>query len=364
MSKTSLSLPFRTLCFIRHISPRNFLGFIMLTFLTACGSGSDGREGPVGGGGQNEPEEPKFTLEPRATKQFFFSWPDEGPEISYRLLEDPDGHSGYTLIATMPKGVTEYSHEVFLPQRVNARYILEACNNLDCSTSGTLAVSGTLTEAVGYLKPSNADEDLHWFGDAVSLSTDGTTLAVAAGDSWDSGAVYVYIRDGDDWIEEGYLEISNSGFHSFDRAVSLSGDGNTLTVSAIGAVLVFTRSAGDWAKQAHVEASNTNRDVFFGPSLSLSANGDTLAVGAYRDSSNATGIDGDQNDNSAEWSGAVYIFARNESDWTQQAYIKASNTNGNDRFGYSASLSANGDTLAVGAIGESSSSRRPGRQLS
>lgn len=86
--------------------------------------------------------------------------------------------------------------------------------------------------------------------------------------------------------------------------------------------------------------------------MSISAIGDTLAVGAVGESSSSTGVNGDQGDNSAEGSGAVYVFTRNENDWTEQAYVKASNTTNNNNFGTSVSLSASGDTLAVGAKGE------------
>ena len=59
-----------------------------------------------------------------------------------------------------------------------------------------------------------------------------------------------------------------------------------------------------------------------------------------------------QNDNSASFSGAAYVFQRSGETWTQQAYLKASNTDAHDLFGSSVALS--GDTLAVGAPAEDS----------
>ena len=47
----------------------------------------------------------------------------------------------------------------------------------------------------------------------------------------------------------------------------------------------------------------------------------------------ATGIDGNQADNSAPDSGAVYVFTRAGGVWSQQAYVKASNTEAGDEFG-------------------------------
>ncbi|HKC86788.1 MAG TPA: integrin, partial [Blastocatellia bacterium] len=80
-------------------------------------------------------------------------------------------------------------------------------------------------------------------------------------------------------------------------------------------------------------------------------------VGAIGEDSGATGINGDQNDNSKPGSGAVYIFVRNGTTWTQQAYVKTSNSNNNDLFGYSVGLSADGNTMAASAYDEGSSAR-------
>ena len=247
------------------------------------------------------------------------------------------------------------------------------------------------TEAIGYIKASNTGTD-DAFGSPVTLSADGNTLAVGAfedssaiginGDQADnssqlSGAVYVFTRTGSVWEQQAYIKASNTNdFDRFGRSVSLSADGNTLAVGATdegssatgingdqndnaaeaaGAVYVFVRSESEWEQQAYIKASNTDVRDFFGSSVSLSADGNTLAVGAASEGSNATGINGDQTNNLIRFSGAVYVFARNGPVWEQQAYIKASNTNDSDRFGSSVTLSADGNTLAVGATGEESS---------
>lgn len=110
--------------------------------------------------------------------------------------------------------------------------------------------------------------------------------------------------------------------------------------------------AGAVAEAAYVKASNTEGDDWFGHSVSLSAAGNTLAVGAHREDSSTTGVNGDQTDNSDTNSGAVYIFERASTTWVQQAYLKASDTGAHDLFGWSVSLSASGDTMAVGAWSE------------
>ena len=124
--------------------------------------------------------------------------------------------------------------------------------------------------------------------------------------------------------------------------------GIRLTFDADGARYPIT--VDPIAQQAYLKASNTDAGDRFGYSVAIS--GDTVVVGAPGESSNATGIGGDQADNSASEAGAAYVFVRNGVSWTQQAYLKASNTNAGDEFGYSVTVS--GDTVIVGAYGEAS----------
>jgi hypothetical protein len=104
----------------------------------------------------------------------------------------------------------------------------------------------------------------------------------------------------------------------------------------------------------YMKAFNTNEHDNFGFGIAISGDGSTIAVGALTESSNATGVNGDQFDNSAFGSGAVYVYARQGRGWQAQAYIKASNTQTGDAFGSWLALSYDGSTLAVGAPGEDS----------
>ncbi len=270
-------------------------------------------------------------------------------------------------------------------------------SNDDSSASGAVYVFTRSSTTSGiwiqeaYIKASNTGGG-DAFGYSVALSNDGNTLAVgaiyedsnAAGINGDesnasalnSGAVYVFTRTtSGTWTQEAYIKASNTDSSDiFGFNITLSSDGNTLAVSAIdedsnatgingdesnddssasGAVYVFTSSSGIWTQEAYIKASNTGGGDNFGFSIALSADGNTLAVSAINESSNATGINGDESNSSAGASGAVYVFTRSGT-WTQEAYIKASNTGSFDQFGYSVALSSDGNTLAVGAIGEGS----------
>ena len=117
-------------------------------------------------------------------------------------------------------------------------------------------------------------------------------------------------------------------------------------LASAGAAYVFVRNGTTWSQQAYLKASNTEASDSFG----VFGGGLRRHRGRRRvgESSNATGINGDQTDNSALGAGAAYVFVRNGTTWSQQAYLKASNTDANDAFGMSVAVS--GDTVVVGAV--------------
>ncbi|MGL4399216.1 MAG: hypothetical protein ACRCXD_05075, partial [Luteolibacter sp.] len=168
--------------------------------------------------------------------------------------------------------------------------------------------------------------------------------------------------------QQAYLKASNTGAgDNFGYSVAISGNtvvisapsedsnatginGNQADGSAIsaGAVYVFVRSGGTWSQQAYIKASNAGSYDRFGWSVSIS--GDTLVVGAPGEASNATGVNGNQQDNSVIETGAAYVFVRSGTTWSQQAYLKeAANTVIKDGFG--SSISLDGNTVVIGSPG-------------
>ena len=227
--------------------------------------------------GNDIPQPVQANLELIPDKTFRINWRPSVNTQFYRILENPDGLSGYSPISEDLDASTQFfNHRVALFNRVNARYIVQACNTIRCVDSDELVVSGSLDSAIGYFKASNS-ELRDEFGIAISLSANGNTLAVGAR-SEDSAATGINGDQNDNSAEE--------------RA---------------GAVYVFVRSEGSWQQQAYLKASNTEPGDIFGTAVSLSADGDTLAIGAGFEDSTATGINGDQNDNSARDAGAVYV---------------------------------------------------------
>ncbi len=237
-------------------------------------------------------------------------------------------------------------------------------------------------------------EEMDAFGSSVSL--DGDTLIVGAfgedgssagvnGDETDndaeqSGAAYVFVREGTTWTQQAYLKASNGETLDF-FGISVAVDGDTAVVGALaeasaatgvngdqenndaeaaGAVYVFVRDGAAWTQQAYLKASNTEAGDFF---ASVAVDGDTIAVAATGEDSKSTGVDGDQDDDFPTTepllegnSGAAYVFVREGNEWTQQAYLKASNTEELDLFGDALALA--GDTLVVTAVSEDSNSTR------
>jgi hypothetical protein len=100
------------------------------------------------------------------------------------------------------------------------------------------------------------------------------------------------------------------------------------------------------AQTAYLKASKSGSVDHFGYSMAL--DGDTLVAGAFYEDSKATGVNGDDSDNSMHDSGAAYVFVRNGTDWVQQAYLKASDASSDSFFGTSVAI--HGDTIAVGQI--------------
>ncbi|KAL7484596.1 hypothetical protein ACHAW6_014891 [Cyclotella cf. meneghiniana] len=184
------------------------------------------------------------------------------------------------------------------------------------------------------------------FGRSVSLSSDGTVLAVGArnngGGSTDVGHVRVYRFDGIGWTQlgldiDGELANDDSG-----SSVFLSGGGNVLAVGApgnnpSGHVRVYKFNGTGWT-QLGLDIDGEGFGDQSGSSVSLSSDGSVLAVGApYNDpSSDRTNA------------GHVRVFNFNGTGWTQLG-VDIDGEAAGGRSGHSVSLSSDGTVLAVGA---------------
>ena len=209
--------------------------------------------------------------------------------------------------------------------------------------SGTTWTQQTTSPLVGTGATGTAMQ-----GTAVSLSADGTILAVGGPtNNSNAGATWVFTQSGGVWTQHSMLIGSGAtGAAKQGSSVALSIDGTTLAVggpannSGAGATWIWTTQSGGtaWTQNASSPLIGTGASgsAAQGTSVALSSNGTTLAVGGPLD------------DNVATANGATWIFTQSSGVWSQQG-SKLVGTGGVDpEQGTSVALSANGTTLAVG----------------
>eukprot|EP00956_Cyclotella_meneghiniana_P009260 scaffold12733_cov74-Cyclotella_meneghiniana.AAC.2 len=181
-----------------------------------------------------------------------------------------------------------------------------------------------------------------WSGHSVSLSADGNVLAIGApGKGSYSGQVRVFKLDTNSWTQVGQDIDAEAAGDSSGFSVSLSADGNVLAIgapgngNASGHVRVFKLDTNSWT-QVGQDIDGEGAGDKSGRSVSLSADGHVLAIGATYNNGNGNA------------SGHVRVFKLDTNSWTQVGQDIDSEAAG-DESGFSVSLSADGAVLAIGA---------------
>lgn len=181
-------------------------------------------------------------------------------------------------------------------------------------------------------------------GSSVALSRDGNT-AVVGGDEDNSyaGAVWVYVRSGNGWTQQGSKLVGAGaiGHAGQGMSVALSDDGNTAIIGGAadnentGAAWVYVRSGGVWKQQGNkLVGTGAVGKAQQGDSVALSADGNTAIVGGPGDDS---------------FTGAAWVYSRSGGVWTQQGKkLVGSGAVGKAAQGHSVALSADGRTAMVG----------------
>ncbi len=221
--------------------------------------------------------------------------------------------------------------------------------------------SGSAWIQRAYLQASNADADDR-FGASVAISGDYAVVGApgesgnrAGGQSNNSapgaGAAYVFLRTGSSWAQQAYLKASDAlNYSTFGDAVAIDGDylavgapgawidlGGGASISGHGAAYVFQRTASSWIQQARLQPG---QHVARRAGSAVVLSGEYLVVGAPGGGTFAT-------------AGAAQLYRRSGSTWTEALTLRPSNPDTGDDFGTSVALS--GETVIVGAVGESSS---------
>lgn len=212
--------------------------------------------------------------------------------------------------------------------------------------------SGSSWKTVGQTLTGAAPQDL--FGCSVSISEDGTVLAIAArlnddnGDN--SGHVQVFVRsDNEDgerkWIPRGHVIQGETEFDGSGFAISLSSNGEALAIGAPanrnyrGCVRAFEWNADmqNWVERGDGIIGDTEFD-FLGWSVDMSADGSRLAVGApYHNAAN-----------SHKNAGQVKVYEWNDETW-QRIGEAMNGEEEKEAMGNSVALSPDGAQLAIGS---------------
>ncbi len=151
------------------------------------------------------------------------------------------------------------------------------------------------------------------FGCSISLSADGLTIAIAStgndDNGEDAGLVRIYKYSANSWVQLGQDIKGKESKDWFGWSISLSSDGSKIAIGAPcfmkeylapGYVRVFNFKNNLW-EQIGIDIKGEFEDDLFGVSVSLSADGTILAIG------------GPFNDGNGSDSGHVRVFKINES---------------------------------------------------
>ena len=179
-----------------------------------------------------------------------------------------------------------------------------------------------------------------YFGASVALSNDGTRLAIGAPAS---GAGRVRVFDWDSAASD-WTEISpDPPDKGLGWSVALSADGNRLALGSAGRrgpatgfaiVLDWDRATSTWNQVGERIKADHHGDSYFGESIALSADGSRLVIGAPEGAGYAR----------------VYGWDPAGSTWVAVGQ-RLTGDRGDDNFGESVAISADGRLLAVGAPG-------------
>ena len=190
--------------------------------------------------------------------------------------------------------------------------------------------------------------DSNSFGRAVCLSANGNVVAISEPFTTLNGAAYagrvrVYQNLSGIWTQQGGSIDGTYANGSFGYSLSLSSDGSILAIGApgnaitsnSGLVKVYKIVSGIWTQQgATIKGTQSLESV--GQSLSLSSNGQELAIGSHFNISLSVNP------------GKAQVFKFESGNWVQKGTdIVGSN---NESLGSAVALSGDGNTLATGAI--------------
>lgn len=177
------------------------------------------------------------------------------------------------------------------------------------------------------------------FGNTIAISGD-MMIVTASRANENRGAVYVFQRDKSGWVERARLTAADgTPAENFGQAIAISPDlalvGAPSQNGQVGAVYVYRSSPGGWSQAAKLTSTEPKPQHFFGAAVAIS--GDRLLIGEPGHN---------------ERTGIVRVYARSNEVWQPVAQLAAQGAQKNDRFGLP--IVIGGDRVYVGATGTNS----------
>lgn len=180
-------------------------------------------------------------------------------------------------------------------------------------------------------------ESMQGFARAVDVS--GETIFIGEPANYHQpGLVYVFIKEGSEWVEQSRLQASDGEIGNNFGSI-ISADGDHVLVGAPGAnddtgsAYLYNGSNGEWTETKL--ASLSGGESSFGASVLL--HGDHAYVGAPGHS---------------EGSGAVFVFRNEEGEWSEVATISNPDTT---ETGFGSTMATDGENLVFGSSARSGS---------
>lgn len=200
----------------------------------------------------------------------------------------------------------------------------------------------TVTNRWQQLERLIREEDGASFGHSIALSKNGTIMAVGIPNRIDGGAVRIFELDSvtRSWNQMAATLVGFSAGDGFGHSVSLSEDGTVVAIGSPNAydyTSVFRLRAGQFTLLGSSFRFGEDTYGLEGWSVSLSSSGRVVAVGAPR------------NEQVADEAGAGRVYELLDGAWQQRGQSLLGEGR-HDLCGASISLSGDGNTVAIGSI--------------
>ena len=217
--------------------------------------------------------------------------------------------------------------------------------------------NGTVTNQTAVQPDGHAAQETS-FGDNAQFGWDvdfdeTASRMIVGGAKWSSagvaqhGQAFVFTRSGaNTWTQEAAITAEGGNVASmyFGSSVAMSKDGDTVAIGArnrthsgitgAGSVYIYTRTGTTWSYQATLAPSDSGI-YYAGNHVSIDDSGDRVAFGT-----NYSDFNGVANN------GGFYVFKRTGTSWAEEAHVVGGATT--RQMGIDTMISGDGETVVVG----------------